>query len=303
VTLTGQDAVEAAHAAFGRHPGYRAFHARGTLLKGTFTATPEAAELTRAAHMQGDPVPVTARLSNGIGNPKSPDFAPDVRGLAVKFYLPDGSRTDIVAQTAPRFPFSEPGPFVEMIRAQGAGPLAVPKLALLMARHPKALPILLAGVPAALPPSSYAACRYYALHAFRFLAADGTAQYVRYTFLPDSEARRLAPWQARGRGREYLQEDIRRRLGAGPVRFTLELQLADPGDPVNDPSAGWPAERRRVRAGTLELTGLDTEREQGDDILVFDPCRVTDGIECSDDPVLLYRAQAYAASVAERTAR
>ena len=116
-----QDAIDAAHAAFGSHPGYRALHAKGTLLKGTFTATPQAARLTRAAHMQGEAVPVTARVSNGGGNPEVPDYAPDVRGLAVKMYLPDGSRTDIVAQSAPRFPFHRPEPFIELLRVQRPG--------------------------------------------------------------------------------------------------------------------------------------------------------------------------------------
>ena len=57
VSPTGEDAVAAAQDAFGRHPGHRALHARGTLLRGTFTATPEAAALTSAAHMQGEAGP------------------------------------------------------------------------------------------------------------------------------------------------------------------------------------------------------------------------------------------------------
>jgi catalase len=63
----------------------------------------------------------------------------------------------------------------------------------------------------------------------------------------------------------------------------------------------WPADRERVTAGTLELTGLDTERERDGDVLVFDPGRVTDGIECSDDTVLRYRPEAYSESIARRT--
>jgi catalase len=55
-----------------------------------------------------------------------------------------------------------------------------------------------------------------------------------------------------------------------------------------------------VRAGTLELTELETERETGGDVLVFDPTRVTDGIELSDDPVLRFRHEAYTESVARR---
>ena len=70
MSVAPTDAVDAANELFGKHPGYRALHAKGTLLKGTFTATPDAARLTRAVHMQGEPVPVTARVSNGAGDPE-----------------------------------------------------------------------------------------------------------------------------------------------------------------------------------------------------------------------------------------
>src|SRR5438445_114145 len=163
MAVTPEQATDAAHAAFGRHPGHRALHAKGTLLKGTFTATAQAAGLTRAAHMQGEAVPATIRVSNGSGNPKVPDYAQDVRGLAVKLYLPDDSRTDIVAQTAPRFPFHSPGPFVELLHAQGSGVAAAWKVPLLLARHPEAIPSLPVNVAALRPVSSYAACSYYAI--------------------------------------------------------------------------------------------------------------------------------------------
>jgi catalase len=301
--VTAAEATDAANAAFGRHPGYRALHAKGTLLKGTFTATTQAARLTRALHMQGEPVPITARVSNGGGNPNVPDYMPDVRGLAVKFYLPDGSRTDIVAQTAPRFPFHRPEPFVELLRAQRPGLDLAVKLPLLFARHPEALRTLPANLPALQPPPSYAACAYYAIHAYRWLDAHGGSRYVRYTFLPERPESRLSPWAARKRGRDYLQEDIRRRVAAGPVRFTLELQLAQAGDEVDDPYVVWPKDRPRLSAGTLELIGLETERETGGDILVFDPTRVVDGIDGSNDPVLQFRPKAYDESVKRRTGR
>jgi catalase len=295
MTLAPEDATRAAHSAFGRHPGYRALHAKGTLLRGTFTARPEAAQLTRAAHMQGDPVAVTARVSNGSGNPRLPDYFTDVRGLAVKFYLPDDSRTDIVAQTAPKFPVRTPEAFLELLRAGKPGLSTTWQLPMFLARHPEAIPRLPANLAALRPPESYAKCRYYAIHAYRFLPAD---RYVRYAWIPEAGETRLNPVAARRRGRDYLQRDIVERL---PVRFALEVQVAEPGDNPDDPTADWPRERRRVRVGTLELTALETKRETGGDVLVFDPSRVTDGIECSNDPVLRYRPPAYSDSVARRT--
>jgi catalase len=302
VTVTPQEAVDAANQAFGRHPHHRALHAKGTLLRGTFTATERAAALTRAAHMQGRPVSVTARFSNGGGNPKVPDYQPDVRGLAVKMYLPDGSRTDIVAQNSPRFPVSTPEAFVELLHAQHPEPAIVWRMPVFLARNPKAILTLPTALPALRPIASYATCAYYAIHAFRFRDADGGSRYVRYTWLPEAGDHRLGLREARRRGRDYLQEEISERVARGPVRFTLELQVAVAGDDVNDPSSAWPADRERVIAGTLELTGLETGREQGGDVLVFDPTRVTDGIELSDDPVLRFRPGAYSESVARRTA-
>ena len=73
-------AIDIIHARFGAHARSRALHAKGSWLEGTFTATPAAADLSRAAHLQGKPVPVLARVSNGAGNSKLPDYAPDTIG-------------------------------------------------------------------------------------------------------------------------------------------------------------------------------------------------------------------------------
>jgi catalase len=302
MAVTPEQAVDAASEMFGRHPGRRALHAKGILCKGTFTATPEAAALTRAAHMQGDSIPATFRLSNGSGNPDHPDYASDPRGLAIKMYLPDDSRTDIVAVSSPLFPTKTPDGFVELMRAQSGGLARAWKLPLFLARHPQVLRVLPVLAPTLKPPASYAVINYYALHAYKWIDAQGGERYVRYTLIPEAAAEKISSGEARRRGRDYLQDDFRERLNQGPVRFSLEVQIAQDGDPVDDPSSAWPKDRRRVRVGTFEITGPETERETGGDVLVFDPTRVTDGIELSDDPVLRFRPKAYSVSVARRTA-
>lgn len=303
MSVTPAAAVDAAQAAFGRHPGARALHAKGILCTGTFTATPVAGSLTRAEHMQGSPVPVTFRFSNASGHPGSPDFAPDLRGLAVKFYLPDGSRTDIVCVTAPVFATRTPEVFVELLKAQGAGAAAAWKMPVLLGRNPWLLPRLIKDLPLMRPPASYALLRYHGQHAFRWVDGEGAQRYVRYTLVPAAgEEPFLRLRTARRRGRDYLQDELRARLAGGPVRFTLEVQIAQDGDPVDDASREWPLERRRVTVGTFEITGPDHEREREGDVLVFDPTRLTSGIELSEDPVLRFRSPAYRESVARRTA-
>jgi catalase len=77
--------------------GFRAAHASGRIYTGTFTATPAAKALSRAAHFQGTPVPVTARFSGSAGDPsKKPSV---VVAMATKFYLPDGTVTDLIGIT------------------------------------------------------------------------------------------------------------------------------------------------------------------------------------------------------------
>ena len=295
--ITPQEAVDAINRRFGSH-GVRALHAKGTLLKGTFMATPAAGGLTKAGHMQGEPVEATVRFSNGSGDPNLPDYGPEVRGMAAKFYLPDGTRTDISAQTVPRFPVRTPDAFINLLRASAPGPGRLFRLPFFLATHPEVLPALRANAPALKPPASYASCRYYALHAFKWIDPDGGERYVRYSWLPELNEPPLSAEEARSRGKDYLQEDIVARL---PVKFTLQLVIAKPGDKVDDPTAVWPVEEREtVIAGTLELTEPETGREQGDDVLVFDPNRVTDGIEVSDDPILKFRSPAYSVSVERR---
>jgi catalase len=300
MSIDPAQAVDAINSVFGRHPGYRALHAKGLVCRGSFKPSAPAAALTRAAHLHHGELPATFRFSNGAGDPHHGDWMPDPRGMAVKLYLPDGSRTDIVCVSSPRFPVKTPEAFIELLKAQGAGAAAALKLPVVLARHPEALRSLPVLAPTLLPRTSYAGITYYGIHAFKWIDGGGVERYVRYSLLPETPADRLSPRAAKRRGPDYLQQELRERLATGPVRFTYELQIAIPGDPTDDPSAAWPKDRRRVNAGTLEVTGLDTEREAGDDVLVFDPTRVIDGIELSDDPVLRFRGPAYSESVARR---
>ncbi len=160
---------------FGRHPGFRALHAKGTLLKGTFTPLPEAAELTSAPHFQGGPLHATFRFSNGSGNPAHPDYAPDPRGLAAKIYLEDGARTDIVCVSSPRFPVKTPEAFIELVRRAGCRPGSrrVKLPARVRAPPRGAAERFPALAPSLRPPASYAVIPYYGIHAFKWIDAHG----------------------------------------------------------------------------------------------------------------------------------
>jgi len=71
---------------------------------------------------------------------------------------------------------------------------------------------------------------------------------------------------------------------------------------VDDPSAFWPDDRKRVTVGRLALTRPITQEEIGDPVLMHDPTLVTDGIEvCLDDQIMSARRGVYLSSVAQRT--
>ena len=71
-----QDLLKQFDTLFGLHPGFRAAHARGTMLSGTFTPDPEAVSLSRAPHVTRASTPVTARFSSSTGIPLLPDNDP-----------------------------------------------------------------------------------------------------------------------------------------------------------------------------------------------------------------------------------
>jgi catalase len=298
--VTPDQAINTIREVGGAQPGFRALHAKGKLYHGTFTATPEAAQLSRAAHLNGATVPALVRFSSGSGNPKQPDNAPGVRGLAVKFTLPDGSTTDVSTQTAKLFPASTPDGFLDLLRASRPGPTAPLRLIGYIATHPRFLSALPVVRAANVVPVSYGTIAYHGLHAFRWVAADGSARFVRYHLIPTAGEDILSPDVAKAKSADFLLDEFDERVAAQPVRFDYQVQIAAEGDSTVDPSKPWRS-TQTVSVGTLEITGVETEREHGGDIVVFDPMRVTDGIEPSEDPVLRFRTLAYSASVKLRT--
>ena len=82
------------------------------------------------------------------------------------------------------------------------------------------------------------------------------------------------------------------------MKFHLVLQLAGPGDKLDDPSIVWPDNREIVDLGTLTLTRIVSD-EAADKSLLFLPNALPDGIEAAD-PMIDARGQAYPVSFDRR---
>jgi catalase len=296
--LSPERAVGRLRAAFGGPAGYRTLHAKGRFYAGTFTATAEASALCRAAHLGGAAHEVLVRWSNAGGNPTVPDTKPDIRGMAVKFRQPDGSATDLLGQTSPRFPTDDPEVFVAMTEA-AVKPI---KLPLFVARHPGVLPALLASAKAKPVSShhSFAEVTFYPIHAYAWLDAEGRRTWVRYIFRATAtKADRL---DREFVGPDRLGEELAARLQRGPVTHEVWVQIAGAGHDPHHATSVWSG-ARELLAGRIEVTARVDDPEGGPmsgTPTVFDPTRVVDGIELSDDPILRYRPGAYTESVARR---
>jgi catalase len=295
--------VEAMHGIYGAHPGRRALHAKGTWCEGTFTATAEATKLCRAAHLQGQPVTALVRCSNGSGDPESHDGQREVRGMAVKLRPGSGDETDILATTARAHATRTPEDFLEFLKLRRPDPETgqpdMEKLGAFLGEHPEAQPAI-QSVIGVEPPGSFATITYFSPHSFKLVDGDGNGTWVRYRWRPGAGEATIPDDEARERGRDYLRDELAERLRAGTVEFDLLLQLAGDDDPIEDPSAVWPDDRELIVAGRLEITAMIDDPEGGGHIEVFDPMRLADGVEPSDDPVLYARPRAYSVSAYER---
>ena len=298
--LAGQ-LVDGLHAVFGEHAGARAAHAKGIVLEGRFKPSRAATAVSKAPHLQGPPVPVTVRFSafSGLPTIADSDALSAPRGLAVKFTLPNGAETDIVAHSLNGFPSATAADFRDLLMATAkSGPQAAPPTALdtYLEKHPVAKATLSRPQPV---PVSYATQPYFAVNAFKFTNARKKIVYGRYRLLPAAGAHYLSAEQVTRAAPDFLGDELRRRMRRGPVKFTLALQLAQASDNLNDPSIPWPESRRLITLGVISLARVVPNQAAADKALLFLPSAVTAGIQ-PQDPMINARSNSYVVSFERR---
>jgi catalase len=292
--------VNAMNKLFGVHPGFRANHAKGLVVEGSFKAAPEAAALSKAAHFSGATIPLVARFSDATGVPNIPDGSPNANphGISIKFHLPDGSDTDIVINSLKFFPVGTGADFRDLLLAAAASPPDAPKptkIEQFVAAHPS----VAAANATVQTPASFADEDYYGINAFVFVNKANQRQAFRYHLVPEHPVH-LDPAEAAKKSPDFLIVEMQERLKKGPVTFHLKAQLAAPGDPTNDASKPWPDDRKIVDLGVVTLTKAAENSLEAQKPLLFLPGQLTDGIEQSDDPLIDVRNSAYAVSFSRR---
>ncbi|CAN5479015.1 catalase family peroxidase [soil metagenome] len=291
--------VDALHSAFGKHPA-RAVHAKGIILEGTFTPAVEAASITTAVHFKNGKLPVVVRFSDFTGIPDISDAngLANPRGFAIKFKLPDGSSTDIVGHSFNGFPTATSDEFRELLLAIGASGADAAKPTALdnfLGGHPIAKTFLTTQNPA---PLSYATTSYFGVNAFKFTNEKGESHFIRYQFITEEEHYLTADETAKA-DPDYLQKEIPLRVAQHSFKFKMYAQVAEAGDKIDNPSIAWPASRKLVFLGTVEIQKMASNSVAEDKALSFIPNNIPAGIAPAD-PMINFRSQAYPISVKER---
>ncbi len=298
-----QEVLDSLDATSGLHPGYRPAHAKGLMCSGTFSPSPEAAKLTRAPHANRASTPVTVRYSDSTGLPAIPDNDParsGPRGMAIRFHLDEHAHTDIIAHSTNGFPVRTGEEFLEFIRAAAAFGAGRPEaFGAFLATHPNAKRFIEAPKPI---PTSFTREAFFAVTAFKFTNREGASRHGRFRIRPEAGTEYLSNEQAAAQSKDFLFDEIGPRMAKAPVKFSVFVQLAEPGDDMTDASVAWPENRKEVPFGTITLTGRVDEQEPERRKIIFDPLPRIDGIDSSGNPLTDVRADVYLLSGRRRRA-
>lgn len=295
--------VDQFEATAGKYEGYRRSGAKGICARGEFVGTAEARALSTASAFSGEPVPVIVRFSVGGANPQAPDNARGQRNLALQFDLPNRERWQMGNISSPVFGASSPRQLFELLASRQADPETgvadAERIRAFNEANPEVLRqgAYLASQPV---PASYGSVNYWGVHGYGFVNASGAVQYGKWVFEPTGGVQGLSDDEAQAKGPDFLFDELRQRVAEQTVSFDFNLELAEPGDNVDDATVPLPEGRDKVTLGTLSITSVAEDAGGSCLTLTFNPMIMPEGVKPSADPMLAARAAPYAISLSRR---
>jgi catalase len=288
----------------GVHPGQRRNHIKGTCAAGTFVGLPAARAYSRSALFGGETVPVIARFSLPGANPAALDTARTPRGLALEFALADGSKHHMTMLNTPVFGSSSPQTFLNEVIAKrptaGTGKPDPERIAAFHAAHPDSR-AQFEYLARHNPPTSWANSSYFGIHTFKFVNRESATTLVRWRFEPKDGEVEFTDAQLASAPQHFLESRLIERVRRGPVQWDMVVTIGKPGDAENDPTKSWPTGRQEITAGILTIVSAQPQKGAACENINFDPLVMSDGIQPTNDPVLLFRSPAYAISFGKRS--
>jgi catalase len=297
--LTQVRMIAAFDEAFGSHPGFRKNHAKGVCVTGWFESSGQAAALSKAAVFRPGRVPLVGRFALAGGMPFQTDAPATVRSMALRFLPPGGEEWRTGMNNIPVFAVNSAQGFYDQLLASAPDPATgkpdPTRMKAFLARHPETVRAS-AIIKNRQVSSGFADSTFNSLDAFRFVDAAGKSVFVRWStapvqpFVPEDAAR-----GERSDG-NYLFDDLIGQVAQHPLQWRLIVTIAQAGDPTNDATLPWPADRPQIDAGTVTIDHVASEDGGRCTAVNYDPLVLPSGIEPSDDPLLSARSAVYARS-------
>ncbi|WP_419870467.1 catalase family peroxidase [Chryseobacterium sp. CT-SW4] len=279
--------------------GYRRAHGKGICFEGTFHASGNAKDLSIAQVFTQKDVPAIGRFSLGTGNPHAPDNSSRTVSMALMLTSDDGEQWRMKLNNKPFFGTRDAVGFLKQKEAFKEDPATgkpnPAKVEAFLKEYPEAKKSIEWDAKAPWT-KSFAGAEYYVINAFLLVDSQGKKHPVRWSMRPHAPFISMSAEEREKASPNYLFDELKKRLEKEPLYWDLVLTIAEPGDPVNDPSQVWPADRKQIIAGTLKVTRVFDQTEGGCRDINFDPTLVPKGIALSDDPVLVARAGIYSHS-------
>ncbi len=291
----------------------RVVHARGFLAHGTFTPTGKAGDdpitaFTRAkVFTEGTTTPISLRFSTVIGGRDSSEAARDPRGFAIKFRTQEGN-WDLVGNNLQVFFIRDAIKFPDVIHSLKPDPVTFRqepnRIFDFMSLTPESMHMLTFLFSTFGIPKDYMHTRGSGVNTYKLVDADGNAHLAKFHFLPKQGEENLTQAEADaiqatelGHSSAATFDAIER--GEFP-QWDMFVQVMTDGehpeldfDPLDD-TKYWPREQfPYLHVGTIELNenvkDFHNETEQS----AFGTGVLVDGIDFSDDKMLIGRTFSY----------
>lgn len=292
----------------------RVVHARGFVAYGEFEATGKwgdepISKYTRARLFSepGKKTDVAIRFSTVIGGRDSSEAARDPRGFAVKFYTEDGN-WDMVGNNLGVFFIRDAIKFPDVIHSLKPDPVTFrqepARIFDFMSQTPESMHMLVNLFSPRGIPADYRHMQGFGVNTYRWVNADGESKLVKYHWQPRQGVKSLTEEDAAniqagdlGHASKDLYEAIER--GDYP-QWDLYVQMMDDNDhpeldfdPLDDTKT-WPEEVFVPQlVGTMTLNRNVSDHHNENEQISFGTGVLVDGLEFSDDKMLVGRTFSY----------
>lgn len=292
----------------------RIVHARGKVAFGYFESTGKwgdepISKYTRSKLFQeeGKRTPLAIRFSTVIGGRDSSETARDPRGFAIKFYTEDGN-WDLVGNNLGVFFIRDAIKFPDVIHSLKPDPVTFrqdpARIYDFMSQSPESMHMLVNLFSPRGIPATYRHQQGFGVNTYRWVNAEGTTHLVTYHWMPHQGVRSLteedaAAIQAHDTGHASL--DLHEAIDRGDYpRWDLLVQLMSDDehpelnfDPLDDTKV-WPENEFPPKlVGTMTLNENVTEHHTQNEQIAFGTGVLVDGLEFSDDKMLVGRTFSY----------